>query len=446
MPETPWPASSALGSPSLLAEITFLAELSQVVASNIELQPILDWIVQKTTGLLRADEGSIKLLGADGGAPTAKTLIRRQPRGLDSGSWELPIVTSVMGYLLHKNEPLASHDLLDDDRFPGLRQAQSRVRSVLAVPLRVGNRTTGMLAVTNRVPGRRWTAEEIQLLAIVATNSAGVIEQARLRAEAEEKRRVEEENRRLEEQNKIMEHDLVVAREIQMRLVPSTPLVADGWEVHGRVDPARQVGGDYFDYFPLSRGRFGVAIADVSGKGVPASLLMANVQASLRAFCNGETPLPDAIGRVNRGVARSSSGGRFITLFYAEIDPEARVVRYVNAGHNYPLLRRADGAIEELSIGGLLVGLFEGAEYEQGESAFGPGDALLLYSDGISEALDTRGHEFGEERIKSVWQSCCPLPSVAVIGHLFDEVARFRGSAVQNDDMTAVVVGPVATT
>jgi sigma-B regulation protein RsbU (phosphoserine phosphatase) len=239
-----------------------------------------------------------------------------------------------------------------------------------------------------------------------------------------------------------MENELALARDIQMRLVPATPLLVGGWEVHGRVVPARQVGGDYFDYFPLPGGRFGVAIADVSGKGVPASLLMANVQASLRAFCNGETPPPEAISRVNRSVARSAADGRFITLFYAEIDPAARVLRYVNAGHNYPLLRRPDGGLEELATGGLIIGLFEEAPYVEGELSFGPGDALLLYSDGISEALDTRGQEFGEDRIKSVWRSCCPLPSAAVIGHLFEEVARFRGSAVQSDDMTAVVVGP----
>src|SRR5262245_40915934 len=115
------------------SEINFLAELAVVVASNTELKPILDFIVQKTTGLLSADEGSIKLLGADASAPTAKTLIRKQSAGQDSGSWELPIATSVMGYLLHKGESLATPDLLADERFPGLRRVTTRVRAVLAV-------------------------------------------------------------------------------------------------------------------------------------------------------------------------------------------------------------------------------------------------------------------------------------------------------------------------
>jgi serine phosphatase RsbU (regulator of sigma subunit) len=438
MSDTSVPVSPPAGGTSPNPEINFLAELSQVVASNIELKPILDWIVQKTTGLLRADEGSIKLLGPDVAMPTAKTIVRKQTPGLDSGSWELPIATSVMGFLLHKGEALVSTDLLDDDRFPGLRRAQSRVRAVLAVPLRVGNRVTGMLAVTNREPGRRWTPEEVTLLDIVATNSAGVIEQARLRAEAEEKKRFEEENRRLE-------RELDLARDIQMRLVPTGPLGVGPWEVHGRVVPARQVGGDYFDYFTLSGDRVGVAIADVSGKGVPAALLVSNVQASLRAFCNGERPISEAIGQVNRSVARSSSGGgKFITLFYAEVDPTKGIVRYVNAGHNYPMLRRADGTIEELVEGGLLLGLFEDAEYKEGEASFGPGDSLLLYSDGISEAVDSRGLQFGEDRLTALWKGATAVATTDVIGGLLHEVERFRGSAAQSDDMTVVVIGPRA--
>jgi len=420
---------------NLTAEINFLSELSVVVASNTELKPILDWVVQKTTGLLAADEGSIKLLGADAGAPTAKTIIRKQSMGVDSGSWELPVATSVMGFLLHKGEALATPDLLADERFPGLKRVQTRVRAVLAVPLRVGNRVTGMLAVTNNEPGRTWSPEEIQLLGIVAMNSAGVIEQARLRAEAQEKERLELENRR-------MERELDLAREIQMSLVPSQPLLLGGWEVHGRVVPARQVGGDYYDYFALEGGRVALTIADVSGKGVPASLLMSNVQASLRAFCDGLRPIPDAIQRVNQSVTRSASGGKFITLFYAELDPANGVLRYANAGHNYPLLRRADGTVEELTTGGLLLGLFEDATYEQGETAFRPGDALLLYSDGLSEAADTRGEQFGEERLQVAFEGCQGIAPGEVIPRLYDAIGAFRGSAGQGDDMTAVIVFP----
>src|SRR5262249_27608516 len=167
----------------LMAAFQFLSELGQVVASNTEMQPILDWIVSKTTSMLEADEGSIRLIdpGTDSGG--GQTVLRRQAAGHESGSWPRPIAMSVMGYLIHHGGHLASPDVLADERFPGLRGVESRVRSILAVPLRVENRITGLLAVTQAKPGRIWNESDQQLLSIVAGNSAGVIDQARLRAE-----------------------------------------------------------------------------------------------------------------------------------------------------------------------------------------------------------------------------------------------------------------------
>ena len=257
----------------LMAELEFLGELSRVVASNTELQPILDWIVQKTTTMFGADEGSIRLLGPETEEPTLKTLVRKDAPGISSGSWPPTIAMNVMGYLMMKDEPLASLDLRDDPRFPGLKTIETKIRSVLAVPLKVENRFTGMLAVTQAAPGRQWKTDEVQLLSIVASNSAGVIEQARLRAESLEKKQ-------LEEKARLLDRELNLARDIQMSLVPSRPLRFENWEVFGRVMPARQVGGDAFDYFMLEDGRCGLAIADVSGKGVPAAILMSNLQAS----------------------------------------------------------------------------------------------------------------------------------------------------------------------
>jgi phosphoserine phosphatase RsbU/P len=418
----------------LQAELQFVTELAEVVASNSELQPILDWIVQKTTGLLTADEGSIKLLAPESAELSVKTIIRRENPSLSSGSWPQPVSMSVMGFLLHKSEALISTDLLADPRFPGLRGATGRVRAVLAVPLKVGNRITGMLAVTQAQAGREWTPHDAQLLAIVASNSAAVIEQARLRVESIEKQRLEEETKR-------MDRELEQARQIQMRLVPSAPLVVGPWQAVGKVVPARMVGGDMFDYFPLDRGRLAVAIADVSGKGVPASLMMASVQATLRAFCDGRRSIREAIRLVNESVSRSSADGKFITLMCGEIDPAAGKLTYVNAGHNPPMLRRRDGRIETLDIGGPLLGVFEGAEYGEGVTDFRPGDGLMMYSDGLSEAVDPVSNEFGEERLHALWSDHGARPPHEVIDLMLDRISTFRGRASQSDDMTMVVVG-----
>jgi sigma-B regulation protein RsbU (phosphoserine phosphatase) len=209
----------------------------------------------------------------------------------------------------------------------------------------------------------------------------------------------------------------------------------------GRVVPAREVGGDAFDYFPLGDGRVAIAIADVSGKGVPAAILMSNLQASVRAFCNGRWPIPEALNHVNKSVVRTASSGKFITMFYAEFDSSRSVLKYSNAGHNYPLLRRADGTLVELTEGGLPLGIQEHATYAEGELPVAAGDSLLLYSDGISEALDAFGQEFGEERLRSLWQRHGATAPGQVISTVLSEVEAFRGRAVQSDDMTLVVLG-----
>ncbi len=418
----------------LMAQLEFLSKLSQVVASTSELQPILDWIVRETISLLSADEGTIRLPSPEATADPMRTRVRKQSAGIVSGSWPQAVSLSVEGYLSLRGDCLATPDLHDDDRFPGLRGNPTRVRSLLAVPLHVDGRMIGMLAVTHPEPGRVWMPNEIQLLTTVANSSAGVLELARLRAEAVERQR-------LLQLQRLMEAELEQAREIQMGLVPTRPLRVGPWEAAGRIQPARMVGGDAFSFYPLASGRLAVAIADVSGKGVPAALLMSGVQASLRAFCDGHWAIPDAMRHLNHSVVRSAQAGKFITLFYAEVDPQSACVRYSNAGHNYPLLRRTDGSLEPLKTGGMPLGLFEDTAFAEGQTAFAPGDSLLLFSDGVSEALDAERHEFGEERLERIWREIGDRPPTEVLDRLLAELADYRGPADQSDDVTMVVVG-----
>lgn len=418
----------------LQSEMGFISELCTVVAGSSELQPILDWVVRKTTSLLGADECSIRLLNPD--QATTQTVVVTDRGGPEAGttSWPAPLKNSVMGFLMVRPGELATPDILGDPRFPGLRGLASPARALLAVPLLVDGNVRGMIAVSHREPGRAWGGADAQLLSIVASHSAGVLEKARLRAEAEEKRRLELEREK-------MEKELLVAREIQMRLVPDTPLACGPWLADGRLVPARQVGGDYYDFFAIEGGRLAVALADVSGKGVPAALLVSTVQGTLRAFCDGRRSPGNLIRELNRAVLRHAGAGRFVTLFYAELDPQAGELRYVNAGHNYPLLRRPDGGIEPLQTGGVPLGLFQDAEYSESVSAFGADDALLLFSDGITEAMDVFQAEYGDERLTALWTRHASDDPGTFVARLIADVAEFRGAAAQSDDMTAVVVG-----
>jgi sigma-B regulation protein RsbU (phosphoserine phosphatase) len=440
-PTTPPPAAATgpvPGEPSPQSELEFISELCTVVAETSQLMPILDWLVGKCARLLSADFCSIKLLTGEAG--TAQTIVLgRREQGIEAGNatWHPAVKASVMGFLLSQPGELASADLQADARFPGIRRVPGPVRAVLAMPLKVDGRITGMIAVSNSQPGREWSRHDVRLLGIVASHSASVIEKARLREEAEIKRRLELEREALEK-------ELLVAHDIQMRLVPAAPMAMGAWRAEGRLVPARQVGGDLYDYFAIDPGRAALLIADVAGKGVPAALLVSTVAGTVRAFADGRLTPREVVSQVNRAAVRSSAAGKFVTFFYAELDHANGRLRFVNAGHNHPRLRRADGTLEPLATGGLPLGLFEDAAFEEGERTLGPGDGLLLFSDGISEALDSFEQEYGEDRLEAAWREHGPGPCAAVLDRVYDDVIAFRGAAAQNDDMTMVVVAPTA--
>jgi sigma-B regulation protein RsbU (phosphoserine phosphatase) len=432
MTQTPPPSSHSDSPPH--DELEFISELCSVVAEKSELQPILDWLVTKSTRLLRAEECSIKLLTGGGGM--AQTLIFDSRRaGLEAGSttWPPALKATVMGFLMSHPGELASPDLTVDPRFPALKSLQGNVRALLAQPLKVDGRVTGMLAVSNSQPGREWSRDDIRLMGIVASHSASVIEKARLRVEEEAKRRLELEKEALEK-------ELMLARDIQMRLVPDKPLELGAWRAEGRLVPARQVGGDLFDYFLLDADRAVLSIADVAGKGVPAALLVSTVASTIRAFADGHHSPKQVVEQLNSAVNRSSAAGKFVTFFYAELDRARNVLRYVNAGHNYPLLKRATGEVVSLEVGGMPLGLFPGAPYEEAEVAFAPGDSLLMFSDGIPEAMDSFHQEYGDERLEALWKGHPNGSGAALLDRVYEDVERFRGAAAQSDDMTMLVV------
>ncbi len=202
------------GDPAPQGELEFISELCSVVAEQAELQPILDWLVHKTTRLLGTEECSIKLITTSG--EVARTIMFDNRRaGLEAGTstWSPIVKTMVMGFLMSQPGELATPDLVADARFPALKSQQTPIRALLALPLKVDGRITGMISVSNATPGRDWSRSDIRLLGIIASHSASVIEKARLRVEAEEKRR-------LELERDAMEKELNLARDIQMRLVP----------------------------------------------------------------------------------------------------------------------------------------------------------------------------------------------------------------------------------
>jgi serine phosphatase RsbU (regulator of sigma subunit) len=226
---------------------------------------------------------------------------------------------------------------------------------------------------------------------------------------------------------------------IQRALLPATLPHDDVFQVAGNWQPASGVGGDWFDVLAFGPGTLGLAIADVAGKGLPAALLMSSLQAAVRAFAQDSAPPAAICASVNRLLCGQMIPGRFATFCYLRLDRARGVIRFANAGHNPPLLVRPDAAIERLSSGGLVLGVFPEAEYTGGEATLRSGDRLLLYTDGISEARNASDEEFGEDRLADALVAHRHLDADAIHQALLGEVTTFAGGSFQ-DDATLLVV------
>ncbi len=244
----------------------------------------------------------------------------------------------------------------------------------------------------------------------------------------------------------VMKRDLQIAKEIQTWLLPATPPPVPGLEIAFTTKPANTVAGDYYDVFPRpccepDRPTFLLIIADVAGKSIPAAMLMATLQASLKALSTTPGTLLDLVARMNRYVCTNSQNGRrFSTAFIGEYDPANRQLSYVNAGHNNPILRRKNGAMERLDVGGIPLGIIDDAPYLSGSVTLESGDWLAIFTDGVVEAEDNRQEEYGEIRFMTMINAGVMLSTEMMLSTIMVDLARFTGDAPQHDDITCMLL------
>lgn len=236
-----------------------------------------------------------------------------------------------------------------------------------------------------------------------------------------------------------VQRELDEARRIQRQLLPTTLAEIEGCEIATQWVPASGVGGDCFDAIPFGSHRMGLCIADVVGKGIPAALLMSNLQAAVRAFATEATGPAELCGQVNRILSGRIAEGRFISFFYCAIDTADGTLTFSNAGHYFPIVVHTDGSVSRLTDGGPVLGVFADAAYEQGQIPLAPGDRLVLFTDGVTEARNEQDEEFGEDRLIActIANRSCSAP--ALQARLSDQVAAFSGDTLQ-DDATLIVV------
>jgi sigma-B regulation protein RsbU (phosphoserine phosphatase) len=295
----------------------------------------------------------------------------------------------------------------------------------LAVPLHARGRVEGLLAAGERASGAAFTEEDRDFALTLGRQAMAALEGVRLH------------EARLEQQRR--DRELQIAREIQRSLFPRDVPEVPGFEVAAVSQPCYQVGGDHYDHIPLPRDRLALAIADVAGKGTPASILMASVHAWLRGLAGTAEP-ERLMERLNRFLFESTQENKYVTLFYAELDPERGLLRYVNAGHVPPFLLRADGAAERLGCGGPVLGLIEDASYEAGEAVLSPGDLVAMVTDGVTEALSPDDQEFADERTLMALRGARGGSASDAVDALVAGVGAWTGPAGCSDDLTVLVL------
>ena len=254
---------------------------------------------------------------------------------------------------------------------------------------------------------------------------------------AELKRALERERHAAQE---LLEHDVEIAEEVQRRLFPRRDPEIRGLDCHGVCNPARGVAGDYYDFLPLEAGKTGIAVGDVAGKGLPAALLMASLQGSLRSLAPLAEDGPAILAaELNAQLYALTERNRFTTFFWAVFDERPRSLTWVNAGHNAPMLIRAGGDVERLRASGPPLGAVPKAAYSQTTTALSPGDLLVVFTDGVTEAVDPSEQEFGETRLEQILRGNGRENAAALCDRIVSAVRSFEGGAPQNDDITLVV-------
>lgn len=295
------------------------------------------------------------------------------------------------------------------------------------IPLQWHNQVRGVLCLGERLRGIPYQHDDLEYIYSLANLAFVSLENARLFSETVEKKK--------------MENELLIARDIQQRLLPREIPTVNGFDIVASNISSNQVGGDYYDIIQRGNGTVVLVIADVSGKGTPASLLMANVQATVHALVPFDLSLPAATARINDLIHKNTGADKFITFFWGSLDPEKKQLSYVNAGHNPPIVVRKNGTVERLSDGGLILGIMKTAvPYQEGSVDLNSGDVVVFYTDGVSEAMDVAGNDFTEERLEKFLRSNASRSAQEIHRSIIREVQSFSAGAPQSDDITILVV------
>ena len=404
-------------------ELSLLNQLALSIGATTDTQHIIRTIIKKVIHSVQASQGNIMLISEES-QNALHTFIRTADSQSDEKGFKVD--QNLLGWMHLNKQPLLINDPHGDKRFQGTPW-DPLIKNLMCVPLMIRRRLIGVLTVyNNRNDSSSFSDEDLRLLSIIASQSAQIIENARLHEEEQALGKMREELR--------------LAQDIQHSLLPEEHIPIPGYDVAGKSIPAQNVGGDYYDIFPTQSNQFALCVGDASGKGLPASLYISNVQATLQGQAPWTPSVSMCLERVNQLVTKRTRTGFFVTLFYSVLDPISNQLSYSNAGHNRPFLKKASGEIEKLDLGDIVLGFKENYPFREDTLLLLPGDTLLIYSDGITEAKNSDGAFFEEERLIDSMARFSSGSAQDLLDQVISDVKSFTGNAPQSDDMTLLVL------
>lgn len=420
------PPLPALKKLSTVDKLRMLLDITKQISRSLDLEEILNLVMDTLGSLIPYDAAGIYLIerGPDDDSPYVfkSKAIRGYQISFELIEPRLKIGEGFLGTIAQSGKAIVSPDVSKDPRYFAARE---RTRSEMAVPIISNDRVIGVFDLESD-DLNAYSDDDLSILQLLASQVAIIIEKVRLHEQVVEKKRIEAQ--------------LEIARQVQLELLPASDPEVDGFDISGYVFPTEEVSGDYYDWVRIFDDQIGIIVADAVGKGIPAALLMAFLRASLRASVQVGYAPHIAFSKLNNLLHESIDENKFITAIYGILDSTNRTFVFSNAGHNPPLLIKPDGEYRFVEYGDLPLGMFDEQHYHQHFIRFEDDQVMVIYTDGITEAANPAGEEYGQERLAKRVLDGIDLPAKRLIDHVRKGVADFTERKFLDDDGTLFIV------
>ncbi len=406
-------------------ELSVLNEIATAISSTLGLNEIIDLIVWKCIKHLNVEQAAVMLLSDNKPEDKFQTMIRKADKKSESFV-PFRLDSQITGWILKNRKPLLVNEFGSDSRFNNSLLQVHGIKSFLSVPLISKGEIIGIITVFNKKNNSVFTEEDQKLLSIIAAQSTQTIVNARL----------------LEEEKKLLqlEQELKTAAAIQKNILPKVIPNIPGYEIAATNIPAKEVGGDYYDFILRNDDKLIFCLGDITGKGIPAAMLMANLQATFRSQSQIHSGLSQIVCSSNTLLHKSTEVDKYATLFTGILDYGNHILTYCNAGHNDAIKLSGKGYMEKLTKGGIIIGFMEDVSYEEDSVKLEPGDTIVVYSDGITETMNEQEEEFGEERFEKLLTGNSTVSAEELLRKIISETERFAGNQPQSDDKTLLII------